>query len=213
MDMTKQQNETPNEPSDDEIEVFLPEPGQPLFVRDDSWWASPVNEHKGRARSRALRATTVTLQPTRRGPAQPGGSPCWPTREAHRVYTDARFKARRVYVKSKTGKHARNIQIPEEWLGLIGEALKQPDAPDSVSAWIRSAMKEKLDRVQTAKEMREIEERQAATLTQILDILRRVDRAVQTHLALQDAINPTFAARVEFLRKTAMRRAEVVWNQ
>jgi len=79
--------------------------------------------------------------------------------------------------------------MPEEWHGRIVEALRQPDAPDTEASWLRQAVKEKLDRIQTAKEMREIEERQAAMLTRILDTLHRLDRAVQTHLALQDAIN------------------------
>jgi len=78
--------------------------------------------------------------------------------------------------------------MPKDWQQEIAEALEQPDA-QTESGFIRGAIREKLDRVQTAKEMREVEERQAATLARILDTLQRVDRAVQTHLALQDAIN------------------------
>lgn len=86
-------------------------------------------------------------------------------------------------------KHSRNIRLPKSWQQAIAEALEQSDAQSSESGFIRAAIKEKLDRVQSAKELREIEERQAATLARIVDTLQRLDRAVQTHLALQDAIN------------------------
>jgi hypothetical protein len=82
-------------------------------------------------------------------------------------------------------KHSRNIRIPKDWQHEITAAR----GLSAESVFMRAAIREKLDRVQTAKEMREIEERQAATLAWIVDTLQRLDRAVQTHLALQDAIN------------------------
>ena len=90
-------------------------------------------------------------------------------------------------VNTKPRQHSRNIDIPEEWYLEIAEAVKQPDAPRTIAAWIREATREKLNRVQTAEEMRQIEERQAATFLKILAIIDRMERAIQTHIAFQDA--------------------------
>jgi hypothetical protein len=84
-------------------------------------------------------------------------------------------------------KRARNIRIPDGWQQQIDQALAEPEALTCTSGFIRAAIKEKLDRVQTAKEMREIEERQAATFLKILAIIERMERAIQTHIAFQDA--------------------------
>ena len=84
-------------------------------------------------------------------------------------------------------KRTRNIRIPDNWQEEIDGAIREPDAVTSASGFIRAAIKEKLDRVQTAKEMREIEERQAATFLKILAIIERMERAIQTHIAFQDA--------------------------
>ena len=84
-------------------------------------------------------------------------------------------------------KHARNIKLPAGWFEEIEEALKEADAPASVSAFMRAGIREKLDRVQSAKELRAVEERQAATLARIVEVVSRLEKAVQTHLALQDA--------------------------
>ena len=84
-------------------------------------------------------------------------------------------------------KRTRNIRIPDNWQEEIDGAIREPDAVTSASGFIRAAIREKLDRVQTAKEMREIEERQAATFLKILAIIERMERAIQTHIAFQDA--------------------------
>ena len=84
-------------------------------------------------------------------------------------------------------KRTRNIRIPDNWQEEIDGAIREPDAVTSASGFIRTAIREKLDRVQTAKEMREIEERQAATFLKILAIIERMERAIQTHIAFQDA--------------------------
>jgi Arc/MetJ-type ribon-helix-helix transcriptional regulator len=84
-------------------------------------------------------------------------------------------------------KRTRNIRIPDNWQEEIDGVIREPDAVTSASGFIRAAIREKLDRVQTAKEMREIEERQAATFLKILAIIERMERAIQTHIAFQDA--------------------------
>ena len=84
-------------------------------------------------------------------------------------------------------KRTRNIRIPDNWQEEIDGAIREPDAVTSASGFIRTAIREKLDRVQTAKEMREVEERQAATFLKILAIIERMERAIQTHIAFQDA--------------------------
>jgi len=84
-------------------------------------------------------------------------------------------------------KRTRNIRIPDNWQEEIDGAIREPDAVTSASGFIRTAIREKLDRVQTAKEMREVEDRQAATFLKILAIIERMERAIQTHIAFQDA--------------------------
>ena len=84
-------------------------------------------------------------------------------------------------------KRTRNIRIPDNWQEEIVGASREPDAVTSASGFIRTAIREKLDRVQTAKEMREVEDRQAATFLKILAIIERMERAIQTHIAFQDA--------------------------
>ena len=84
-------------------------------------------------------------------------------------------------------KRTRNIRIPDNWQEEIDGAIREPDAVTSASGFIRAAIREKLDRVQTAKEMREVEDRQAATFLKILAIIERMERAIQTHIAFQDA--------------------------
>jgi hypothetical protein len=115
-------------------------------------------------------------------------------------------------MNTKTKQHSRNIDVPEEWYLEIAEAVKQPDAPRTIAAWIREATREKLDRVQTAEEMRQIEERQAATSLKILAIIDRIERAVQTQIAFQDALckvvlsNLPEPANVEAARELGQRR-------
>ena len=84
-------------------------------------------------------------------------------------------------------KRTRNIRIPDNWQEEIDGAIREPDAVISASGFIRAAIREKLDRVQTAKEMREVEERQAATFLKILAVIERIEQAVQTEIAFQDA--------------------------
>jgi len=84
-------------------------------------------------------------------------------------------------------KRTRNIRIPDNWQEEIDGAIREPDAVTSASGFIRTAIREKLDRVQTAKEMREVEERQAATFLKILAVIERIEQAVQTEIAFQDA--------------------------
>jgi len=84
-------------------------------------------------------------------------------------------------------KRTRNIRIPDNWQEEIDGAIRELDAVTSASGFIRTAIREKLDRVQTAKEMREVEDRQAATFLKILAIIERMERAIQTHIAFQDA--------------------------
>ena len=84
-------------------------------------------------------------------------------------------------------KRTRNIRIPDNWQEEIDGVIREPDAVTSASGFIRTAIREKLDRVQTAKEMREVEDRQAATFLKILAIIERMERAIQTHIAFQDA--------------------------
>jgi len=82
--------------------------------------------------------------------------------------------------------------MPKEWQAEILEALKQPDAPASVAAFIRGAIREKLDSAENRKAFEEFEERVAATFSRLTDILDRQERSlqsVQTHLALQETIN------------------------
>jgi Arc/MetJ-type ribon-helix-helix transcriptional regulator len=85
-------------------------------------------------------------------------------------------------------KRTRNIRIPDNWQEEIDDALQAPDAVTSASGFIRAAIREKLDGVQSAKQMLEIEERQAATLLKLVASIDRLERAMQTQIAFQDAM-------------------------
>jgi hypothetical protein len=81
---------------------------------------------------------------------------------------------------ARKNRWARNVEMPLEWRGQIHTAMEEADAPDSEAAWIRSAIREKLRRAQLATDIRELEERQAKTLTDIAAAVHRSDSSLQT---------------------------------
>ena len=88
--------------------------------------------------------------------------------------------------------YPRTIDMPEEWRDRISQAVQQLDPPTTEAAWFREAVADKLERTQNAQELREMEERMAATLARVVDSLDHLQRAVQSiqaQLTLQDTIN------------------------
>lgn len=102
--------------------------------------------------------------------------------------------------------------MPVEWHTRIQEVLKRPDAPATEAHFIRLAIRNELDRAEMADRIRELEERQAATLTEMHGTLNLLSRSIQALGAFLTSYAKASLARMpeveEGRRKRAIESAE-----